>query len=198
MMTGMSRLAMITVWTFGFGIRLWMPITPIPPLCSRSKRMARGLSQTASLDAVFVPGGDPGTPGLNTFSLSLKNKPRASINSTQGPNVGVLRSFNKEWFDEFIALLNQEHPSWLSGIVFGPQVRVICRFCANSCPHNTPFGIIPISPIPGNASTTVPIGMSPTLSLKRENASIRVPGMKLPFPQTPALHQWLHNLFRGL
>jgi hypothetical protein len=34
------------------------------------------------------------------------------------------QSFNQEWFDEFIALLKEEHPAWLSGVVFGPQVRV--------------------------------------------------------------------------
>jgi hypothetical protein len=34
------------------------------------------------------------------------------------------QGFNQEWLDEFCALLTKEKPAWLSGIVYGPQVRV--------------------------------------------------------------------------
>jgi len=33
------------------------------------------------------------------------------------------QGFNKEWMDEFYALMKGE-PAWLTGIVFGPQIRV--------------------------------------------------------------------------
>ena len=34
------------------------------------------------------------------------------------------QSFNQEWLDEFLEILQRDEPAWLSGIVFGPQVRV--------------------------------------------------------------------------
>jgi hypothetical protein len=34
------------------------------------------------------------------------------------------QGFTQEWLDEFYAILQKEQPAWLSGVVFGPQVRV--------------------------------------------------------------------------
>jgi hypothetical protein len=34
------------------------------------------------------------------------------------------QSFNQGWLDEFIGSLKNDHPTWLSGVVFGPQVRL--------------------------------------------------------------------------
>ena len=34
------------------------------------------------------------------------------------------QSFNDRWLDEFTALLRDQRPNWLGGVVFGPQVRV--------------------------------------------------------------------------
>ena len=77
------------------------------------------------LDAVFVPGGDPGhtrprdlLPMLEKQAANLHRfHPQAQLwVSPQG--------FTQEWLDEFIALLNRQQPAWLHGIVFGPQVRV--------------------------------------------------------------------------
>jgi hypothetical protein len=76
------------------------------------------------LDAVFVPGGDPGhTRPRVLFDLLEKQTanlrkfhPRATMwVSPQG--------FNRPWLDEFVALLKQE-PAWLAGVAAGPQVRV--------------------------------------------------------------------------
>ena len=77
------------------------------------------------LDAVFVPGGDPGHTQPKHLMKLLEQQttnlhrfhPRAQMwVSPQG--------FNEAWLDEFVALLKEEQPSWLNGIVFGPQVRV--------------------------------------------------------------------------
>jgi hypothetical protein len=38
--------------------------------------------------------------------------------------VGSPQGFNEVWLDEFISMLKDEQPSWLKGVVFGPQVRV--------------------------------------------------------------------------
>lgn len=34
------------------------------------------------------------------------------------------QGFNQAWLDEFIQILQRDHPAWLSGLVFGPQVRI--------------------------------------------------------------------------
>ena len=34
------------------------------------------------------------------------------------------QSFNQQWLDEFLKILTQENPDWLTGVVFGPQVRI--------------------------------------------------------------------------
>src|SRR5206468_7486310 len=34
------------------------------------------------------------------------------------------QSFSREWTDEFLDILRNEQPSWLRGVVFGPQVRL--------------------------------------------------------------------------
>ncbi|MGH9370949.1 MAG: hypothetical protein ACRD15_05405, partial [Vicinamibacterales bacterium] len=75
------------------------------------------------IDAIFVPGGDPGhTQPAHLMALlerqtaSLrKHHPKAQMwVSAQG--------FTKAWMDEFYQILKSE-PAWLTGIVFGPQVR---------------------------------------------------------------------------
>jgi hypothetical protein len=75
------------------------------------------------IDAIFVPGGDPGHTQpkhlmalLERQTASLrKHHPKAQMwVSPQG--------FTKPWMDEFYEILRTE-PTWLTGIVFGPQVR---------------------------------------------------------------------------
>ena len=76
------------------------------------------------IDAVFVPGGDPGHTApdilmamLQKQSISLKRyHPNAKIwISPQG--------FTQEWVDRFLNIIRTQKPTWLGGVVFGPQVR---------------------------------------------------------------------------
>ncbi len=41
---------------------------------------------------------------------------------SEGADVGVAAGLHAEWMDEFFAILKNE-PAWLTGVVFGPQVR---------------------------------------------------------------------------
>jgi hypothetical protein len=75
------------------------------------------------LDALYVPGGDPGhAPPAALFPLVQKEAevlhryhPKASIwISAQG--------FDRARYETFYSLLN-EHPAWLTGVFFGPQSR---------------------------------------------------------------------------
>jgi hypothetical protein len=74
------------------------------------------------LDAIFVPGGDPGhTQPKYMFALLEK---QTALLHRYHPKAQMWLSpqgFTKEWRDEFWALMAKD-PAWLSGLVFGPQV----------------------------------------------------------------------------
>ena len=76
------------------------------------------------LDAVFVPGGDPGhTQPKHMFALLEKQTENLHRFHPKAQMWMSPQGFNQEWMDEFYGLMRQE-PAWMSGIVFGPQVRV--------------------------------------------------------------------------
>jgi hypothetical protein len=89
------------------------------------KEWGHVLEQLPRVDAVFVPGGDPGStapkvlfPFLEKQAAQLRRlHPEAKLwMSNQG--------FNGPWMDDFFAILKTE-PTWLEGIVFGPQQRLL-------------------------------------------------------------------------
>lgn len=75
------------------------------------------------IDNIFVPGGDPGHTQPK-YLLALLEKQTASLHQYH-PKAHMWVSpqgFSKDWMDEFYQLLQAE-PKWLTGVVFGPQVR---------------------------------------------------------------------------
>lgn len=76
------------------------------------------------IDAIFVPGGDPGhTPPK--LLMNLLEKQTANLHRYH-PKAGMWvapQGFTQEWLDEFLGLIRSE-PKWLSGIVYGPQSRL--------------------------------------------------------------------------
>jgi hypothetical protein len=76
------------------------------------------------IDAVFVPGGDPGHTRPKVL-LALLEKQAANLRRYHpGAQMWVSpQSFSQDWLDEFLTLLRAE-PAWLNGVVFGPQVRI--------------------------------------------------------------------------
>ena len=76
------------------------------------------------IDAVFVPGGDPGhTPPR--YLLPLLEKQAASLRRYH-PKAQMWLSpqgFSQPWMDDLFAALRRE-PAWLSGIVYGPGNRI--------------------------------------------------------------------------
>ncbi len=77
------------------------------------------------IDAVFVPGGDPGHTQPK-YLMNLLEKETAVLHRTH-PKAQMWvapQGFNKEWMDEFLHIVNDQKPTWLTGIVFGPQVRI--------------------------------------------------------------------------
>jgi hypothetical protein len=76
------------------------------------------------LDAVFVPGGDPGhtTPKV---LFALLEKQTANLRKYH-PKAAMWVSpqgFNAAWTNDFFSLLKNQ-PEWLAGVVYGPQIRM--------------------------------------------------------------------------
>jgi hypothetical protein len=126
MMTGMSRLAD----EYGLDVWIWYPAMDAD--YSRSDTVEKALKEWANvfrslprIDAVFVPGGDPGHTRPK-YLLKLLEQQTENLHRFH-PKAQMWvspQSFNQEWLDEFLTLLREEHPAWLSGIVYGPQVRI--------------------------------------------------------------------------
>lgn len=126
MMTGMSRLA------DSYGLDVWVWYPAMDKDYSDPKTVEFALQEWGDVfaklprvDAVFVPGGDPGhtqpkflMPLLEKQAANLRrHHPRAQLwMAPQG--------FDQAWLDEFFDILKRDQPAWLNGLVFGPQVRV--------------------------------------------------------------------------
>ncbi len=126
MMVGMSRLAD----DYGLDVWIWYPAMDAD--YSSSGTVQKALEEWGSvfrslprIDAVFVPGGDPGHTRPK-YLLKLLEQQTENLHRFH-PKAQMWvspQSFNQEWLDEFLALLREEHPAWLSGIVYGPQLRI--------------------------------------------------------------------------
>ncbi len=74
------------------------------------------------VNAVLVPGGDPGHTPVRPL-MSLLEKQAESLRRHH-PEAGLWVSpqgFGREWTDEFVGILQDEQPPWLTGVVFAPQ-----------------------------------------------------------------------------
>ncbi|HEV3485320.1 MAG TPA: hypothetical protein VG106_07930 [Vicinamibacterales bacterium] len=92
-------------------------------VASAVKEWAAVFQKLPRVDAIFVPGGDPGHTQPKHLMAMLEQQ-TASLRKYH-PNAQMWVSpqgFTAEWMDEFYAILKAE-PAWLTGIVFGPQVR---------------------------------------------------------------------------
>lgn len=123
MMVEMSRLA------DEYGLDVWTWYPALDSDYTNPEQVAFALREWGEvfralprLDAVFVPGGDPGhTPPAALFAL-LEHQ-AASLRRCH-PQAGMWVSpqgFTAAWLEEFFQLLQPE-PEWLAGVVHGPQV----------------------------------------------------------------------------
>ena len=80
-----------TAWTSGSGIRRWIGIIPTrTPSPRRSKEWDEVFRKLPRIDAVFVPGGDPGhTPTSSPDALPGQGRRGASPVPSQGRDVGL-------------------------------------------------------------------------------------------------------------
>jgi hypothetical protein len=81
--------------------------------------------QLPRIDAVFVPGGDPGHTRPKYLMALLAKETEVLHRYHPHAQMWVSpQSFNQEWLDELLTILRAEQPAWLSGVVFGPQNRM--------------------------------------------------------------------------
>jgi len=125
-MVGMSQIAD----DYGIDVWIWFPAldedySDPATVTFALQEWGEVFRKLPRIDAVFVPGGDPGRtqpkylmPLLEEQTALLKSfHPEAQMwMSPQG--------FTQEWMDEFIGILDRESPDWLTGVVFGAQSRI--------------------------------------------------------------------------
>lgn len=95
------------------------------------------------VDAVFVPGGDPGgTPPRALFGLLERQAANLRASHPKATMWLSPQGFDAADFEEFLALLRRE-PGWLAGVVFGPQVRMDLPALRAAVPARYPIRFYP-------------------------------------------------------
>lgn len=144
MMVEMSRLA------DDYGLDVWIWYPAMDPDYERPETVQRAVKEWAEVfrrlprvDAVFVPGGDPGhtqpkylLPLLEAQTASLhRYHPKAQMWVSP-------QSFDPQWTKEFLDFLHAE-PRWLTGVVYGPQVRLPLSELRAAVPKRYPIRSYP-------------------------------------------------------
>jgi hypothetical protein len=156
MMIEMSRLAQ------EYGLQCWIWYPAMDPDYANPATVDAALREWAEVfrklprvDAVFVPGGDPGHTEPRHL-LALLEKQTANLKRFH-PNAQMWVSpqgFNAPWMEQFFALMDRQ-PAWLTGIVFGPQVRVNLPELRQWIPKRYPIRFYPDITHTVNAEFTV-------------------------------------------
>jgi hypothetical protein len=126
MMVGMSKLAD----DYGLDVWIWYPAmdrdyADPATVDFALKEWGEVFKKLPRVDAVFVPGGDPGHTRPKYLMALLEKQTQVLRRYHPRAQMWVSpQSFTREWLDEFYAILEKEQPSWLAGAVYGPQVRV--------------------------------------------------------------------------
>ncbi len=126
MMVGMSGLADgydLDVW-------IWFPAmaadyTNTATVETELREWGAVFAKLPRIDAVFVPGGDPGHTQPKHLLGYLERAKQVLRRTHPKAQLWVSpQGFSQVWLDEFLEILRRDEPAWLDGIVFGPQVRV--------------------------------------------------------------------------
>jgi hypothetical protein len=140
MMVGMSKLAD----QYGLDVWIWYPAMDADYSDPKTvefalKEWGEVFAKLPRIDAVFVPGGDPGHTRPKTL-FALLEKQAANLKKYH-PKAQLWvspQSFDKKWMDEFLELVRAE-PAWLAGVVHGPQVRMSIPALRQAIPKKYPI-----------------------------------------------------------
>jgi hypothetical protein len=141
MMTGMSKLAD----DYGLDVWIWYPAMDKDYSDPKTVEFAlrewgEVFSKLPRIDAVFVPGGDPGhTPPKYLMTLLEKQTRNLHRYHPKAQMWVSPQSFNQAWLDEFLDQLEREQPAWLTGLVYAPQVRIELRRLRELVPAKYPI-----------------------------------------------------------
>jgi hypothetical protein len=141
MMIGMSKL----LDDYGLDVWIWYPALDRDYSDPKTvefalKEWGEVFKKLPRIDAIFVPGGDPGhTRPQYLMALLAKQTENLHRFHPKAQMWVSPQSFNKEWLDEFCAILHKDQPSWLSGVVYGPQVRISLPQLRAAIPQKYPI-----------------------------------------------------------
>jgi Glycosyl hydrolase family 20, domain 2 len=124
-MIGMSRIC------DDYGLDVWIWYPALDKDYSDAKTVEFALQEWGDvfkklprIDAVMVPGGDPGhTQPKYLMALLEKQTENLRRHHPKATMWVAPQSFSQEWMDEFLGIVKAE-PKWLGGIVYGPQTRL--------------------------------------------------------------------------
>jgi hypothetical protein len=145
MMIEMSRLA----GEYGLDVWIWYPAmdrdySDPKTVEAALREWGDVFRQLPRIDAVFVPGGDPGHSEPKYLMALLEEE--TAVLHRYHPKAGMWvspQSFNAAWMDEFLGILENGQPAWLSGVVFGPQVRMSLPQLRAAVPKRYPIRLYP-------------------------------------------------------
>ncbi len=141
MIEGMSALAD----RYGLDVWIWFPALDADYEDDRTMRASlkewgQVFQALPRIDAVFVPGGDPGhTHPRVLLDLLAKQTENLHRYHPQAQMWVSPQSFNETWMAEFLGILRDQSPEWLSGVVFGPQVRLSLPKLREAVPERYPI-----------------------------------------------------------
>ena len=146
MMIRMSRICD----AYGLAVWVWYPAMD-PDYADPStvesalKEWAHIFEVVPRLDAVFVPGGDPGhTEPKAMFAFLEKQKANLCRFHPKAQMWMSPQGFRESWMNEFFTLVEQSHTaSWLDGLVFGPQSRLSLSEFRRRLPKHFPVRFYP-------------------------------------------------------
>lgn len=96
--------------------------------------------QLPRIDAIFVPGGDPGHTQPKYMMALLEKETEVLHRSHPKAQMWMSpQSFDKTWTGEFLDIVTKQQPKWLSGIVFGPQNRLTLAELRKALPAQYPI-----------------------------------------------------------
>jgi hypothetical protein len=141
MMIGMSKL----LDDYGLDVWIWYPAmdrdySNPETVKFALKEWGEVFKKLPRIDAVFVPGGDPGhTQPKHLLALLEKQTENLHQYHPKAQMWVSPQSFSRAWLDEFCDLLKKEQLPWLSGVVYGPQVRVSLPQLRQMIPQKYPI-----------------------------------------------------------
>lgn len=140
MMVEMSK----TIDKYGLDVWVWFPAmdadyTNPDKVDLALKEWDEIFRKLPRLDAVFVPGGDPGHTEPKILLAFLEKATGVLHKSHPKAQMWVSpQGFNSAWMAQFLDVLKAE-PDWLTGVVFGPQVRTTLPELRKAIPTRYPI-----------------------------------------------------------